>query len=81
MLLPQLQPLVKLTWFICTGLYVDDIDLRDVDMVDMPNYAIGLRAEAGVWVETADKKYRAYIFVNSINAAGTAVISMLRYAL
>lgn len=63
------------------GIYVDDVDLRDVDMVDMPNFAIGLRAEAGVWVETADKKYRAYIFINSINAAGTAVISMLRYAL
>ena len=63
------------------GIYVDDIDLKNVDMVDMPNYAIGLRAEAGVWVETADKKYRAYIFVNSINAAGTAVISMLRYTL
>lgn len=63
------------------GIYVDDVDLINVDMVDMPNFAIGLRAEAGVWVETADKKYRAYIFVNSINAAGTAVISMLRYTL
>ena len=63
------------------GIYVDDIDLKDVDMVDMPNYAIGLRAEAGVWVETADKKYRAYIFINSINPAGSAVISMLRYTL
>ena len=63
------------------GIYVDDVDLKNVDMVDMPNYAIGLRAEAGVWVETADKKYRAYIFVNSINPAGTAVISMLRYTL
>ena len=63
------------------GIYVDDVDLKNVDMVDMPNYAIGLRAEAGVWVETADKKYRAYIFVNSINAAGSAVISMLRYTL
>ncbi len=63
------------------GIYVDDVDLKNVDMVDMPNYAIGLRAEAGVWVETADKKYRAYIFVNSITAAGTAVISMLRYTL
>jgi hypothetical protein len=63
------------------GIYVDDVDLKNVDMVEMPNYAIGLRAEAGVWVETADKKYRAYIFVNSINPAGTAVISMLRYTL
>ena len=50
-------------------------------MVDMPNYALGLRAEAGVWVDKTDKKYRSYIFVNSINAAGTAVISILRYTL
>jgi hypothetical protein len=63
------------------GIYVDDVDLTGVDMTDMPNYAIGLRAEAGVWVETADKKYRAYVYVNSITATGTAVISMLRYAL
>ncbi len=63
------------------GIYVDDVDFRDLDLTDAPNFSIGLRAEAGIWVETADKKYRAYIFVNSINAAGSAVISMLRYAL
>lgn len=63
------------------GIYVDDIDFTQLDMVDMPNYALGLRAEAGVWVETTDKKYRAYIYVNSINAAGTAVISIMRYTL
>lgn len=63
------------------GIYVDDIDFQQLDMVDMPNYALGLKAESGVWVETTDKKYRAYIFVNSINAAGSAVISILRYTL
>jgi hypothetical protein len=63
------------------GIYVDDIDFQQLDMVDMPNYALGLKAESGVWVETIDKKYRAYIFVNSINAAGTAVISIMRYTL
>ena len=63
------------------GIYVDDIDFQQLDMVDMPNYALGLKAESGVWVETIDKKYRAYIFVNSINAAGSAVISILRYTL
>jgi hypothetical protein len=63
------------------GVYVDDIDFQQLDMNDMPNYALGLRAEAGVWVETSDKKYRAYIFVNSITTTGTAVISMLRYTM
>lgn len=63
------------------GIYVDDKDLQEVDLTDAPNYALGLRAEAGTWVETADKKYKAYIFVNAVNANGSAVISMLRYAL
>ncbi|MEY3945419.1 MAG: hypothetical protein RJB03_125 [Bacteroidota bacterium] len=61
------------------GIYVDDVDLASVDMTDMPNFAIGLKAEAGVWVETADQKYRAYIYINSVTATGNAVISMLRY--
>jgi len=63
------------------GIYIDDKDFQDLSLVDAPNYAIGLRAEAGTWVETADGKYRAYIFINSINAAGSAVISILRYTL
>jgi hypothetical protein len=63
------------------GIYIDDKDFQELNLVDAPNYAIGLRAEAGTWVETADGKYRAYIFINSINAAGSAVISILRYSL
>lgn len=63
------------------GIYVDDKDFQEIDLTDAPDYAIGLRAEAGVWVETQDKKYRAYIYINSINANGSAVISMLRYIL
>jgi hypothetical protein len=61
------------------GIYVDDVDFIGLSLLDAPNYALGLKAEAGVWVETADRKYKAYIFVNSVNAAGSAVISMLRY--
>jgi hypothetical protein len=40
-----------------------------------------MKAEAGAWIETADGKYRAYIYINSVNAAGTAVISIKRYAM
>lgn len=61
------------------GIYVDDIDFTSLDVTDLPNFALGLKAEAGVWVETADKKYRAYIYINSVNTNGSAVISMLRY--
>lgn len=63
------------------GIYIDDIDFQQVNLADAPNYSIGLKAEAGIWVETMDKKYRAYIFINSINVNGSAVISMLRYTL
>jgi len=63
------------------GIYIDDMDFQQVNLDNAPNYAIGLKAEAGIWVETQDKKYRAYIFINSINTNGSAVISMLRYAL
>lgn len=63
------------------GIYIDDKDFQEINLQAAPNYALGLRAEAGTWVETMDGKYRAYIFINSVNANGSAVISMLRYTL
>lgn len=63
------------------GIYIDDKDFQEINLADAPDYAIGLRAEAGVWVETMDGKYRAYIYLNSINSNGSAVISILRYTL
>jgi hypothetical protein len=63
------------------GIYIDDLDFQQLDLTNAPNFAINLKAEAGVWVQTADNKYKAYIFINSVTAAGTAVISIKRYAL
>jgi hypothetical protein len=63
------------------GIFIDDVDFQNIVLSDAPNYAIGLQAEAGTWVETVDGKYRAYIFLNSVNSNGSAVISMLRYSL
>ncbi|MEJ7694212.1 DUF4466 family protein [Daejeonella sp.] len=63
------------------GIYVDDKDFQEINLSDAPDYAIGLRAEAGVWVETQGGKYRAYIYINSVNANGSAVISILRYTI
>lgn len=62
------------------GVYVDDIDLETIELSNMPNYALNVYNEGGMWVETQDGKYRAFIYVNSINNAGTAVISMKRLA-
>lgn len=61
------------------GIYIDDLDFQQLNLTNAPNYAINLRAEAGTWAETADGKYRAYIYINSVNANGSAVISMKRY--
>ncbi|MGV8095004.1 MAG: DUF4466 family protein [Mangrovibacterium sp.] len=62
------------------GVYVDDLDFVKLDMTNMPDYSINLKAESGVWVETEDGKYRAYIFVNAVNnTSRNATISIKRY--
>lgn len=64
------------------GIYIDDRDFQELNFTDAPNFAINLKAEAGVWVETADGKYRAYVYFNSAtNATKRAVVSIKRYAL
>jgi len=64
------------------GIYIDDPDFQQLNMVNDPNYAINLKQEAGVWVETADHKYRAYIYFNTASTTTkNAVIGIKRYAL
>ena len=64
------------------GIYIDDPDFQQLNVSNEPNYAINLKQEAGVWVETADHKYRAYIYFNTANTTTKgAVISMKRYTL
>jgi hypothetical protein len=62
------------------GIYIDDVDFQKFDFSTAPNFAINLRAEAGVWVQTADKKYRAYIFIRTA-AAKTVTIGIKRLAM
>lgn len=61
------------------GIYVDDVDFRQLDLSGAPDYTVNLKAESGIWAETQDGIYRAYIFVNSVDNKGAAVISMKRY--
>ena len=64
------------------GIYIDDLDFQQIDLSNDANFAINLKADAGVWVETADHKYKAYVFVHSVNnTAKTAVISIKRYTM
>ncbi len=61
------------------GVYIDDLDFQAIDLKDAPNFAINVKAEAGVWVETADGKYRAYVYTNKIdNTAKTMTVSIKR---
>jgi hypothetical protein len=64
------------------GIYIDDPDFQQLNMTNDPNYAINLKQEAGVWVETADHKYRAYVYFNTASTTTkNAVIGIKRYAL
>ena len=41
-----------------------------------------MKAEYGAWVETADGKYRAYIFVNKVdNTKKEMTVSIKRYTM
>ena len=62
------------------GIYIDDADFPVLDFTNMPNYAINLKAQAGTWIETADGKYRAYIYVNAVNnTTPSMTVSIKRY--
>ena len=69
------------------GVYVDDPDFTAIDFTGMPNYSLNLLNEYGLFVETQDGKYRAYIYVNAINPgtnnsgipANSMKISIKRY--
>src|ERR1044072_127011 len=64
------------------GIYIDDIDFQQLNIASAPDYAINLKEEAGAWIETADGKYRAYIYINKVNnGSKSAVISMKRYTM
>lgn len=55
------------------GVFVDDIDLREKTFVDAPDFAINVRNEGGIWVETADGQYKAYVYINAIDPTGKKI--------
>lgn len=58
--------------------YVDDLDFETLDMSTTINYLLGLKEESGIWIETSDGKYRAYVYVNSASES-SMTISVKRY--
>lgn len=67
--------------FLQWAIFVDDIDFQRLDLSESANFALNLKEQAGVWAETSDGKYRAYIYFNEVNANRTALISIKRYTL
>ncbi len=64
------------------GIYIDDLDFQKLNISDSPDYAINMKAESGIWIETADGKYRAYVYVNAVNnGTKSATISIKRYTM
>ena len=64
------------------AIFIDDVDFSVLDFTNAPNYGINMKVESGAWVETADGKYRAYIFVNKVdNTAKTMTVSIKRYTM
>lgn len=62
------------------AIFVDDLDFQSLDFTNSTNYAINMKAESGLWVETQDGKYRAYIFVNKVdNTKKEMTLSIKRY--
>lgn len=49
------------------GIYIDDVDFRELNTSSASNFAVNLKNESGVWVETADGQYRAFIYINAVN--------------
>lgn len=50
------------------AVYVDDIDLETLDLTGAADFVLGLSTRSSAFFETADGKYRAYIYIN--NARG-----------
>ncbi|MGV8090828.1 MAG: DUF4466 family protein [Mangrovibacterium sp.] len=62
------------------GIFIDDVDFEKIDFANAPNYGINMRLDSGAWIETADGKYRAYIFVNKVdNTTKEMTVSIKRY--
>jgi len=63
------------------NVYIDDIDFETLNLSAAVDYVLTFNAEEGAFMKTADGKYAAYIFVNSLNANGEMTVSIKRYPL
>ena len=58
--------------------FIDDLDFEKLDMGRSISYALGLKGESGVWLETSDGAFRAFVYVNEVES-GMMTVSVKRY--
>ena len=63
------------------AVFIDDLDFETLNLNDAVDYVLTFNAEEGAFMKTADGKYLAYVFVNSLNTNGEMTVSIKRYPL
>jgi len=64
------------------AVFIDDIDFKNLNISNAANYVLNLNEDEGAWIETQDGKYRAFIYINSVDQATPGMtISMKRLTL
>ncbi|MCE5177864.1 MAG: DUF4466 family protein [Porphyromonadaceae bacterium] len=64
------------------GIYIDDIDFEKISFENATDYGLNMKVESGAWVETADGKYRAFVFVNKVDKSKKEMtVSIKRYTM
>jgi hypothetical protein len=62
------------------GVYVDDSDLLKQTFDNSVDYVLDIRTEGSVFMQTASKKYAAYIYINGVtDNSQTAEVGIKRY--
>lgn len=66
------------------NVYIDDIDFETLDLNAAMDYALNFSADDGAFMKTADGKYAAYVYVNTLTDASKGIqfkVSIKRYPL
>ncbi|MDR0575299.1 MAG: DUF4466 family protein [Tannerella sp.] len=63
------------------NVYIDDIDFETLQIDHALDFVLNFVNDEGAFMKTADSKYLAYIYVNSINSNGSIRVSIKRYML
>ena len=58
------------------AVYVDDIDFETLDLGGAMNYVLNLKKDDSAFMKTADGKWAAYIYVNSVDGSGKMTVSI-----